>query len=472
MRLKAILGWGIAATLMVTPLAGEAQAQKRLVPGSKHQIQLSFAPIVKQVAPAVVNVHASRVQQQGGFSPFFDDPFFKRFFEGPGFNLPRKRMQKSLGSGVIINESGIIITNHHVIKNANEVRVALSDKREFDCDIVLRDPSTDLAILKIRGRNGPFPFVKFADSDRLEVGDLVLAIGNPFGVGQTVTQGIVSALARTRVGVADYQFFIQTDAAINPGNSGGALIDMSGQLVGINTAIYSRSGGSNGIGFAIPSNMAKLVAKSSRKGGRVERPWLGARLQVVTPDIAEGLGLDRPRGALVANVVKKSPAAKAGMRVGDLILTVDGDEIEDPNGFGYRFATKEIGGSARFGIMRNGRKRSLQIALRRAPELTPRDERIIKGRSPFAGATVVNMSPAVADEYRLSRDATGVVVVKIRRGSPAHRAGLRRGDVLLEVNRSKVDSTRTLAEIAREQPILWRFSLMRNGQMIRMAFRG
>src|ERR1700689_430820 len=279
-----------------------AQAQSavdRQVPSSMGQLQLSFAPIVKRVAPAVVNVYAAHVVENQ--NPFMSDPFFRQFFGG---GMPREQVERSLGSGVIVEASGLIVTNYHVIEDASEVKVALSDKREFDADIVLKDQRSDLAVLRVKGAKERFPTLEFADSDALEVGDVVLAIGDPFGVGQTVTHGIVSAVARTQVGNSDYQFFIQTDAAINPGNSGGALVDMNGRLVGINSAIYSRSGGSEGIGFAIPANMVRVIVASAEGGsGAVKRAWLGAKLQEVTPEIADSLGLKRPSGALVASVV-------------------------------------------------------------------------------------------------------------------------------------------------------------------------
>ncbi|HMN86358.1 MAG TPA: trypsin-like peptidase domain-containing protein, partial [Bauldia sp.] len=299
------------------PLALPLAAAEKTVPDSAAAIQLSFAPIVKRVAPAVVNVYASRTLRQSS-SPFSNDPFFRRFF-GDGGGGPAQRVQRSLGSGVLVDASGIIVTNNHVIAQADEIRVALADRREFNCDVILKDERTDLAVLKIRDGTGDFPFVAFADSDGLEVGDLVLAIGDPFGVGQTVTSGIVSALARTQVGVSDYQFFIQTDAAINPGNSGGALIDMSGRLVGINTAIFSRTGDSSGIGFAIPSNMVGVVVRSAKEGGHVRLPWTGVGLQAVTPDIADGLGLAVPRGALVTSVARASAGFRAGLKSGDLV---------------------------------------------------------------------------------------------------------------------------------------------------------
>ena len=323
-------------------LVATAPAQDARVPSSPGEIKLSFAPVVKRVTPAVVNVYAARVVENR--VPLFDDPIFRRFFGG-GSGGPREQVQRSLGSGVIVDASGLVVTNNHVIENADQIKVALADKREFDADLVLKDARSDLAVLRIKDGRERFTPVDFGDSDALQVGDLVLAIGNPFGVGQTVTHGIVSAVARTQVGITDYQFFIQTDAAINPGNSGGALVDLSGRLVGINTAIFSRSGGSQGIGFAIPANMVRAVVASAKGGATVvRRPWLGAKLQAVTPEIAESLSLKRPVGALVSAVAPKSPAARAACAPATSSPSVDGQPIDDPNAFDYRFATKPLGG--------------------------------------------------------------------------------------------------------------------------------
>lgn len=468
----ATLALTISLTALFWPLP--AAARDKVAPRTAVEIQFSFAPIVKRVAPAVVNVYARRaVRRRQRTTSLLDDPIFRHFFGDPNTGRPRTRLQRSLGSGVVVAPDGVIVTNNHVIRGAEDVRIAFADKREFDCDVVLRDEKSDLAVLRIREPRGErFPTIAFGDSDDLEVGDIVLAIGNPFGVGQTVTQGIVSALARTRVGVTDYQFFIQTDAAINPGNSGGALIDMNGRIVGINSAIYSRSGGSNGIGFAIPSNMARLVVDSARSDGVVRRPWLGATLQNVTSDIAESLGLERPAGALVTGVSHDSPAAEAGLRVGDLILSVDGAAIEDPEAFGYRFTTKGIGGSVRLGIVRDGRNTIVEVPLTAAPETVPRDERTIGGYSPFTGIRVVNLSPAVAEEFDIRDTTDGVVVIDVDPRSPAASVGIRPGDIIVEINRRRIDSTRTLESVARSDPRTWRFSLNRNGRMIRMAFRG
>ena len=299
------------ALLVLWAATATAVAQDRRVPASAAELRLSYAPIVQRVQPAVVNVYAAKVVQDR--NPLLDDPIFRRFFGVPG--QQPEQMQRSLGSGVMVDPSGLVVTNVHVIEGADQVKVSLSDKREFEAEIVLKDTRSDLAVLRLKDAHEKFPTLDFANSDELMVGDVVLAIGNPFGVGQTVTHGIISALARTQVGITDYQFFIQTDAAINPGNSGGALVDMTGKLAGINTAIFSRSGGSQGIGFAIPANMVRVVVASAKSGGKaVKRPWLGARLQAVTPEIAETLGLRLPTGALVASVVPGSPAARAGLK--------------------------------------------------------------------------------------------------------------------------------------------------------------
>src|SRR6202795_1145952 len=363
-----------AAVLLASPW--RASAQDRRIPASAAELRLSYAPIVQRVQPAVVNVYAAKVIQNR--NPLLDDPIFRRFFGAPG--QQPEQMQRSLGSGVMVDPSGLVVTNNHVIEGADQVKVSLSDKREFEAEVVLKDSRTDLAVLRLKDTKEKFPTLDFANSDELLVGDVVLAIGNPFGVGQTVTHGIISALARTQVGITDYQFFIQTDAAINPGNSGGALVDMTGKLAGINTAIFSRSGGSQGIGFAIPANMVRVVVASAKSGSAgVKRPWLGAKLQEVTPEIAESLGLKRPAGALISSVVAGGPAAQAGLKPGDLIVSVDGQAVEDPNAFDYRFATRPLGGTAQVGISRAGRDLVAAVALQTAPEM-PRDEITIRSR--------------------------------------------------------------------------------------------
>ncbi len=467
--------WTFAARrVLLSALAGvlfalPASAQ-RVPPSSTNELRLSYAPIVKRVAPAVVTVQAAKTVENR--NPLMEDPFFRRFF-GPNFGGPRgPQQQRSLGSGVIIDASGLVVTNNHVIDGADQVKILLDDKREFDVEVVLKDPRTDLAVMRVKESREKFPFLDFGNSDELQVGDLVLAVGNPFGVGQTVTHGIVSALARTQVGITDYQFFIQTDAAINPGNSGGALVDMTGKVVGINTAIFSRSGGSQGVGFAIPANMVQVVVASARSGGTaVKRPWLGAKLQAVTPDLAERFDLKRPAGAVVTNVAAASPAARAGIKTGDVIVAVDGQLVDDPNGFDYRFATRPLGGHAQLGVMRSGKETKVAVALETAPE-GPRDEVTIRGRSPFVGAKVANLSPSLADELRLDMSVEGVAIVEIEDGSPAQSVGLQRGDVIVTVNNDKVEKTRDLDKVAKAGARVWRVTIQRGGRQISAVFGG
>jgi Do/DeqQ family serine protease len=464
LRLTALL---LAAFAVALAAPASAQPVERQVP-TQAQLRLSYAPVVHQVAPAVVNVYAAKVVQNR--NPLFEDPIFRRFFGVPGNG--GSQIQRSLGSGVIVDPSGLVVTNVHVIEGADEVKVVLADKREFEAEIVLKDKRSDLAVLRIKDAHERFPSLAFANSDALQVGDVVLAIGNPFGVGQTVTHGIVSALARTQVGITDYQFFIQTDAAINPGNSGGALVDLDGRLVGINTAIFSRSGGSQGIGFAIPSNMVRVVVASAEHGGKaVERPWLGAKLQAVTPDIADSLGLARPTGALVVNVLHDSPAAQAGLKPGDLILSVDGQSVDDPNAFDYRFATKPLGGSAELGLRRSGKMLNVKVPLRTAPEL-PLDEITIRSRSPFSGAKVANLSPALADELQLKNAEQGVVILGVDAGSYASNIGFRRGDVIMSVNNQRIEKTQDLARAVSAPTRTWRVILQRGGRQISAVFNG
>lgn len=467
---RLILAFGFATFASL----GAVTAAERAVPASEAQVKLSFAPVAKVAGPAVVNVYSTKTIKVAS-SPLMDDPFFRQFFGGdmPGIGRQRERHQQSLGSGVIVDPSGLIVTNNHVIEDGDEVKVALSDRRELECDVVLKDEQLDLAVLKVRDPKEALPTLPLADSDQLQVGDLVLAIGNPFGVGQTVTQGIVSALARSQVGISDYQFFIQTDAAINPGNSGGALVDMEGKLVGINTAIFSRGGGSNGIGFAIPSNMVKVFVDSARRGGSaVELPWIGAELQPVTSDIAESLGLDRPSGVLITSILRKSPAEAAGLDAGDLVVAVDGIEVSDPRVFNYRLATKGVGNVAKLTVNRAGKLIEVPVKLTTAPETTPRETLTIDARSPFQGATVANVSPAVAAEIGLSyRGQTGVVITAVAPGSPADRIGLQKGDIVLSVNGNDITATKVLAAVAGSDPMFWRVAIDRNGQILRMAFR-
>ncbi len=448
-----------------------AGAQEKVPPPTREMAQYSFAPIVKKAAPAVVNVYVrSRVQTFN--SPFADDPWFRRFF-GQNFGEPSERVMSSLGSGVIVNASGLVVTNTHVIRGRGEteVRVALSDSREFDAKVIAQDDKSDIAVLKIEGGDNTFPTLEFEDSDKLEVGDLVLAIGNPFGVGQTVTSGIVSALSRSQVSQSDQQVFIQTDAAINPGNSGGALVDMSGRLVGINTMIFSKTGGSVGIGFAIPSNLLKIYAESAASGRKVERPWLGAKLEAVTREYAEGLGLSRITGAVVTRVSDKGPAATAGLEPGDVITAVDGVEITDARSVFYRLTTKGVGQTAKLSVLRKGKPVEVAIALSGAPQAGKDDVKNLSGNHPLEGARVSNIVGAVADELNLDQTG-GVVVLSVRSGSAAQILGFRPGDIIVAVNGADIqDVAGAEAALAKRQR-LWQVSVKRGERVLQMQVPG
>ncbi len=455
----------VAMTLVLpTPLFAETA---RTVPQSQLEMQLSFAPLVKKTAGAVVNVYAEKTVQR--LSPFAGDPFFEQFF---GQRMPnRTEKQSSLGSGVIVEANGTVVTNNHVIEGADDIKVALADGREYPCKVVLRDDRLDLAVLKIEAE-GEFPALPVGDSDAIEVGDLVLAIGNPFGVGQTVTSGIVSALARNQVVKSEFGFFIQTDAAINPGNSGGALTNMNGELVGINTAIFSRGGGSNGVGFAIPANLVKVfLAAADRGATSFERPFVGATFEPVTSEVAEALGLSKVRGALLVRVIEDGPAAKAGLRAGEVITAVNGVPVEHPDALGYRLTTAGLGTTVELTVLDNGRERTTSLTLAGAPESTPRDERLIEGANPFAGVLVANLSPRLADELRMSTEASGVVVIDVKRGSPADRLGFVPRDIVISINGVAVTSTKGLEAVVSEDPGFWRVEIERDGRRIRQFFR-
>jgi Do/DeqQ family serine protease len=462
--------WFLALSTLLVILSEGAAAQKT-VPQSLAQIQLSFAPLVKETSPAVVNIYARTRVRSRSFSLFADDPFFRRFFGDDSFGMPRERAQNSLGSGVIVHPSGVMVTNYHVVREATNIRVALPDRHEYDAKVLLSDERSDLAVLKIEAGPKELPALELGNSDDLAVGDLVLAIGNPFGVGQTVTSGIVSALARTEVGISDYQFFIQTDAAINPGNSGGALVSMQGELVGINTAIFSRSGGSIGIGFAIPSNMVKVVVQSALSGSKVVRPWLGAELQDVTAEIADTLGLARPQGALVVTLEKESPLAAAGLRPGDLLLSIDGREIASAKEFIYRVATNSAGSRIPVRYRRQDKETEVSVLLAAAPETIPRAETRLEGDNPFSGLTVVNLSPAVSEELGLENVSSGVAVIDPG-NSIGRRLGFRKGDIIVDVNGQPISSVQILSEVLAAGADYWSLAINRNGRLLRLQVAG
>ncbi len=448
-----------------------SEAQRRVPPPTREAAQFSFAPVAKKASPAVVNVYVrGRIQQSQAQAA--QEQFFRQFF-GDRFGVPQERVQNSLGSGVIVHPDGLVVTNTHVVKvggNA-EIKVVLTDKREFDARVVMQDEKADIAILKLEGGDGRFNYLEFADSDDLEVGDMVLAIGNPFGVGQTVTQGIVSALTRTEIAQSESQVFIQTDAAINPGNSGGALVDMNGRLAGINTAIYSQSGGSHGIGFAIPANLVKLFVDSAITGRKVTRPWLGAKLEPVTRDVASALGIDRATGAIVSRVTAKSAAAEAGLQIGDIITSVDGTAVDDPRALTYRLTTRGIGAKAKLEFMRKGRVQTTELTLRAAPEPGKNDVRNISGVNPFDGARVSTISPALADEMSLDEEQ-GVVILSVRPQSVAANLGFATGDIIQSVGGVVTDTVMTLEGQIKQRQAVWQVEVKRQGRVLNLQIRG
>ncbi len=438
-----------------------------IVPEKQSDITLSFAPLVKSASPAVVNVYSERLVRQKS-SPFSGDPFFERFFGSEGFGMSKERVQSSLGSGVIVGDDGVIVTNNHVVKDATALKVVLSDRREFEAEIVLADERTDLAVLRIDTGEEKLPTLQFANTRNLEVGDIVLAIGNPFGVGQTVTSGIISATARTDVGISDFAFFIQTDAAINPGNSGGALVDNKGRLVGVNTAIFSRSGGSNGIGFAIPAEMVRRVVDSAINEGRIVRPWLGLKGQAVTADIAKTLELDRPVGMLVTEIYPDGPADKAKLRKGDVVLKIDGREVFNEAGLKFLAATLKEGYFARLEVLRNGESKSIDVQLLAPPGAAEADLIVLEGHHPFSGAEVVDLSPALAESLGRDLFDKGVMVNRIVRGSLANRLGVRPGDRILEINGTPIQNVETAQSVlaTHGDSSFWKIVIERNGRAL------
>lgn len=452
-----------AAFLLPAP----AQAEQ-VVPASAAQMQLSFAPLVKRTSPAVVNIYTKRVVRRQ-VNPLFADPFFSQFFGMGGMGgFSQDRVENSLGSGVIISADGRVATNTHVISGAAEIIVVTADGREFAAEKVLEDPRSDLAVLKLDLKGANLPWLELADSDAVQVGDIVLAIGNPFGVGQTVTSGIVSGVARTVNGPSDYNYFIQTDAAINPGNSGGALVDINGKLVGINSMIFSRTGGSLGIGFAIPSSMLQTVVEAAKHGGKIVRPWTGLQGQPVTPDMVDTLGLQRAQGALINRVNPRSPAAKAGVKSGDVILTVNGRDVADPEALKFRLATVALGTPIKLQLVRDGKLTEATMVAEAPPEDPPRQETKLKGQNPFSGATVVNISPAVAEELGGTSREQGVVVMQADEGN-AGRLGLSRGDIVLGVNGAKINTVTDLKQALDGQDSRrWRIQVLRGDQVMNL----
>ena len=429
--------------------------------------QSNFVPVVKAVMPAVVNISTTRVihgKDMQQMSPLYNDPFFRQFFGeefSRRFQVPRDQRENSLGSGVIVDPNGYIVTNNHVVDKADEIKVLLGDKREFIGKVVGTDPKTDLAVIKITAKD--LPVVPWGDSDKLEVGEYVLAMGNPFGLNQTVTMGIVSAVGRANVGIAAYEDFIQTDAAINPGNSGGALVNARGELMGINTAIFSRNGGYMGVGFAVPSNMTRKVMQSLIGKGKVVRGWLGVSIQDLTPELAKSFGVPEAKGVLIGEVVKDGPAEKAGFRAGDVIVSLEGKPIDSPTSLRNHVADKPVGKDASFGIIRDKKPMTLTARIAEQPAdldqaSADKESGEAAGGTALAGVEVQALTSDIAQQLGLPQGSTGVVVSQVDASSPAAAAGVHSGDVIMEINRTPTrtvgDYKRAVAKLSKKDNIL------------------
>lgn len=456
------LAWAVALPLTA---GAETMAQ---VPQSPAELNLSFAPVVKQAAPAVVNIYATVVVEARD-NPFAGDPFFERLFEGIGRSVPR--VENALGSGVIVGRDGLVVSNFHVVGQATEIRVELSDRREYRAHVLLADQDSDLAVLKLDGAQD-LPALPLRNSDEVEVGELVLAIGNPFGVGQTVSSGIVSGLGRSTLAIGEGRgYFIQTDAAINPGNSGGALVDMQGRLMGINTAILTRSGGSNGIGFAIPSNLVQNFVEQAAAGGtRFQRPWAGVQGQGMDAAMAEAMGLPRPEGVVISDLHPESPFRSAGLAVGDVILSLNGEPTDSPQEVIFRLAAIGVGKAVKVAYLHDGEARETELQLTAPPDRPAREARKLGDDSVLQGAEIARLNPAVAAELDLTTMPADGVVVTAARGFAA-RAGLRAGDVVHTVNGVAVGSTADLARLTEPVQRRWAIEVLREGRAILLRFR-
>jgi serine protease Do len=460
----------LCALFLVGGCAGvAAKAPERVVPRSAETVRLSFAPVVKEVAPAVVSITSRKAIVTRG-SPFAGDPFFQFFFHD--LRTPSRRIETSLGSGVIIRDDGLVVTNHHVIDGADEIQVVLADRRTFSAKVLWSDPGSDLAFLQLATHGGHLPTASLGDSDTAEVGDLVLAIGNPFGIGQTVTSGIISAKGRTAPELDQDVSFLQTDAAINPGNSGGALVTLDGKVVGINTAIFTRGGGSIGIGFAIPADLVRARLEALGSGRPMTaRPWLGAALEPVDQALAQQLGLDRPRGVLVRQVYPKSAADTAGLVAGDVILSVDGVTVDDPAAVEYRLSLKALGDRTRLGIWHRAAERPVEVELGQAPMSPAPDRTLLKGESPLAGVTVANLSPGLSQELQIDMFRRGVVVLAVDPNGPGARLALGRGDIIESVGGRRMASVADLERSRRSDRGSWRIGSNRGGRVTVLTIR-
>ena len=452
--------------LLFAVLVSTSAVAQQKVPDSQAEIQLSFVPLVQQATPAVVNIYARRITQARR-NTFMDDPFFQRFFEG---GQPQPRVQNSLGSGVILSPDGIIVSNYHVVGMATDIRVVLNDRREYSARVLLGDQDSDLAILQLEDASD-LPSLDLRPSSEVQVGELVLAIGNPFGVGQTVSSGIVSGLARSGASNGSGRgYFIQTDAPINPGNSGGALIDMSGRVIGINTRILSRSGGSNGIGFAIPADLVRAFVEQAAAGNDVfERPWAGLSGQPVDADMAETFGLDRPEGIVISGMHPVSPFSDAGFEVGDVITAVDGLAVNTPSEMVFRMSVAGLGNTSSVSRVRNGESEDVAVALIAAPDTPARDAIVLDKRAVLEGMHLARINPAVISEMNLTLNAEGVVVTDP--GPVALRVGVRRGDVIEAINDDTVTSPADVATALRRASRWVRLDVLRGAARVQLRFR-
>jgi Do/DeqQ family serine protease len=427
----------------------------------------SFAPLVERTAPSVVNIYAEKVIHSRSATRYLDGSAFWRLFRDTLlFGYGHDRFENSLGSGVIVAANGVVVTNHHVVQSANGVLVALPSGQVYPARVLGSDPRTDLAVLLVDADGLALPTIDFGDSDRLKVGDQVIAIGNPFGLGQTVTSGIVSAVARTSFGVGDFRFFIQTDAAINPGNSGGALVAMDGKLVGINTAINSSSGGSQGLGFAIPSNMARAIVDSAVKGQTLVRPWIGLTTRPIPARLAALLGLLTSRGVFVTDVYKGGPADSAGLQQGDVVLAIDEFPIGDPQELRYRVATRMNGSMTRLTVERGGELHQVAVTLKPPPDEPPRNESWMPNLSPLRGAKVASLSPAFAEEIGVDSGISGVVILTVGVAAAAYRLGLREGDIIRAIDDRPVRAVDDLLALHVLPFKSYRITLERAGRML------
>lgn len=451
---------------LATLVQADAQANTK-VPTSQAEISLGFAPLVKEAAPAVVNIYAKRVVAVRE-SPFQGDPFFQNLFRD--FGAARPQVQNSLGSGVILSADGIVVSNYHVVGMATDIRVVLNDRREFTAQVLLADEANDLAILQLDDPED-MPHLTFRNSDSVEVGELVLAIGNPFGVGQTVSSGIVSGLARSGTAAGAGQgYFIQTDAPINPGNSGGALIDVNGDLIGINTRILTRSGGSNGIGFAIPANLvAQFVAQAKAGNTRFEKPWAGATGQPVDADIANSLGLERPGGILISGLHPESPFLAAGLKPGDVILAVDGQPVTNGSEMIFRMSVAGLGGTAEIAGIFAGKPGQRSVALIAPPETPARDTVETSRRTVLPGVVLSNLNPALIAELGLPLSESGVVVESP--GEIGARVGLRTGDIVLGVDNRRIGAPKDVETALRDAARRVSITVKRGTRQVTLRFR-